>query len=54
MKEPPVASAIKTENKSIRIILNSKNSQAIREAMDTLSAQLMEKNKNLYERLAYK
>lgn len=37
-----------------KVVLNSQNSQAIRELMDKLSAQLMEKNRKLYERLAYK
>lgn len=37
-----------------RIVLNSQNSKPVREAMDRLSAQLMEKNRKLYERLAYK
>ena len=38
----------------IKVVLNSKNSQAVRELMNKLSAQLMDKNKKLYERLAYK
>ena len=45
----------KAEDKNVtKVVLNSKNSQAVRELMDRLSAQLMEKNKKLYERLAYK
>ena len=44
----------KTAQNNVKIILNSENSQAIREAMDKMSAELMEKNHKLYERLAYK
>ena len=39
---------------TMRIVLNSQNSNPVREAMDRLSAQLMEKNRSLYERLAQK
>ena len=39
---------------NIKVVLNSQNSQAIRELMDKVSADLMEKNKELYERLANK
>lgn len=45
----------KADDKNVtKVVLNSKNSQAVRELMDKLSVQLMEKNRKLYERLAYK
>lgn len=40
--------------KTCRIILNSKNSVAVKEAIREVSKEVMEKNKELYRRLAYK
>ena len=40
--------------KTRRIILNSKNSVAVKEAIREVSKEVMEKNKELYRRLAYK
>lgn len=46
-----------SENKgqnSKRIILNSRNSIAIKEAMREVSKEVMKKNAELYRRLAFK
>ena len=40
--------------KTRRIILNSKNSVAVKEAIREISKEEMENNKELYRRLAYK
>ena len=48
---------IEKENKgqsSQRIVLNSKNSIAIKEAMREVSKEVMKKNAELYRRLAFK
>ena len=37
-----------------RIVLNSKNSVAIKEAMREVSKEVMKKNAELYRRLAFK
>ena len=39
---------------TVKIILNSKNSIAVKEAIQKVSRAVMEKNKELYRRLAYK
>lgn len=42
-------------NEKVRkIILNSKNSIAVKEAIREVSKEVMAKNKELYRRLAYK
>lgn len=42
------------ERNSQRIVLNSKNSVAIKEAMREVSQEVMKKNAELYRRLAFK
>ncbi|ORU01362.1 hypothetical protein D081_0181 [Anaerovibrio sp. JC8] len=37
-----------------RVVLNSRNSEAIKEAMQEVSQEIMKKNEELYRRLAYK
>ena len=37
-----------------RVVLNSRNSEAIKEAMREVSQEIMKKNEELYRRLAYK
>ncbi|SHI44031.1 hypothetical protein SAMN02745671_00621 [Anaerovibrio lipolyticus DSM 3074] len=37
-----------------RVVLNSRNSEAIKEAMREVSQDIMKKNEELYRRLAYK
>lgn len=54
MKEKNVICNESNGEQVMHVTLNSRNSQAIRELMDKLSSQLMEKNRKLYERLAYK
>lgn len=54
MKDKVVATKIADGKDVTKVVLNSRNSQAVRELMDKLSIQLMEKNRKLYERLAYK
>ena len=39
---------------TMRIVLNSKNSIAVKDAIRKVSKAVMEKNKELYRRLAYK
>ena len=39
---------------TVKIILNSKNSVAVKEAIQKVARAVMEKNKELYRRLAYK
>lgn len=41
-------------NNSRRIVLNSRNSVAIKEAMREVSKDVMKKNAELYRRLAFK
>lgn len=43
-----------TEHHTRRIILNSQNSTAIKEAMREISKEVMKKNEELYRRLAFK
>lgn len=46
---------LNNSNEKVRkIILNSKNSIAVKEAIREVSKEVMEKNKELYRRLAYK
>ena len=42
------------EQSSQRIVLNSRNSVAIKEAMREVSKEVMKKNAELYRRLAFK
>ena len=42
------------DTNKMRIVLNLQNSKPVREAMDRVSSQLMEKNRKLDGRLAYK
>ena len=44
----------KSTAKKRRIILNSKNCVAVKAAIREVSKEVMEKNKELYRRLAYK
>ena len=37
-----------------RVVLNPRNSEAIKEAMREVSQEIMKKNEELYRRLAYK
>lgn len=54
MHEKKKEIVIHTDNgvKMTQVVLNSKNSEAVKEAIDELSAYLIKKNKNLYKRLA--
>lgn len=53
--EVQVMKTLNNSNEKVRkIILNSKNSIAVKEAIREVSKEVMEKNKELYRRLAYK
>ena len=43
---------IRENNKREKVYLTSENSPALKAAMDKISAELLERNKNLYRRLA--